>query len=225
MMAQGDYAVLFDMDGVLVDSEFAMRATSIESLQRFGISPTHEDFKEFTGMGEDRFISGVAARYGLPYDPEMKEYAYRLFVKRAKEWVGVYSGAKQLLLDLRKDGFRLAVASAADMIKVQTNFSCIGISESFLDALVTGSEVERKKPFPDIYLRASEKIGIPPSRCIVVEDAVSGIQAALAAGAVAIAVTTSFDRETLKNAGAAYIADDLPQVYLHITDWYNGFGR
>lgn len=221
-MDQNVYAVLFDMDGVLVDSEYAIRTAAIESLQRFGISPRHEDFMDFTGMGEDRFIGGVAARYGLKYHVEMKEYAYRLFVDRAKDWVKVFPGAKQLLSDLKRDGFRVAIASAADLIKVESNLSCIGIPDSFLDALVSGSEVERKKPFPDIYLRAQSKLGVPPARCIVVEDAVSGIQAARAAGSSAIGVATSFDEEMLRNSGASYVAHDLHQVYEFIIDWRSG---
>lgn len=213
------YAVLFDMDGVLVDSEYAMRATAMESLERFGIHPQHEDFRDFVGMGEDRFIGGVAAKYGLKYETEMKDYAYQLFVERAKDLVQVFSGARQLLDGLKQQGFRIAVASAADLVKVKSNLSCIGIAADYLDALVTGSEVERKKPYPDIYLRASEKVGMPPARCIVVEDAVSGIQAANAAGSAAIGVTTFFDLETLQKAGAAYVAGDLSEVHRFILEW------
>ena len=68
-------AILFDMDGVLIESEWLMRDTSIQSLAEYGVQARHEDFLEFTGCGEDRFVGGVAEKYGLRYDPAMKERA------------------------------------------------------------------------------------------------------------------------------------------------------
>ena len=82
-------------------------------------------------------------------------------------------------------------------------------------AIVTGSDVQRKKPAPDIFLKAAEKAGIDPKNCAVAEDSIAGIQAAKAAGMLALAVTTTFDREALENAGADYVTDNftvLPDI-------------
>ena len=78
-----------------------------------------------------------------------------------------------------------------------------------LDAIVTGSDVERKKPAPDIFLKAAEKAGLEPRFCIVAEDAIAGIMAAKAAGMRAVGVTTSFSADELKKAGADVVTDSL----------------
>ena len=191
-------AILFDMDGVLIESEWLMRATAIQSLAEHGVQAKHEDFLEFTGTGEDRFIGGVAEKYGLVYDPSMKERAYDFFGQRVMEETDVPEGVKQMLETLLSRGLKLAVCSAADRRKVLYNLKAIGIGEDQFSAIVTGSDVKRKKPFPDIYLEGARQIGMDPADCLVVEDAISGVQAAHAAGMHAAAVPTTFTLEELR---------------------------
>ena len=190
-------AILFDMDGVLIESEWLMRDTSIQSLAEYGVQARHEDFLEFTGCGEDRFVGGVAEKYGLRYDPAMKERAYDFFGQRVLEETDVPEGVRQMLETLHARGLKLAVCSAADRRKVMYNLMAIGVTEDTFGAFITGSDVERKKPFPDIYLMGAERLGVAPRDCLVVEDAVSGIQAAHAAGMDAVGVPTTFSREEL----------------------------
>ena len=190
-------AILFDMDGVLIESEWLMRDTSIQSLAEYGVQAKHEDFLEFTGCGEDRFVGGVAEKYGLRYDPAMKERAYDFFGQRVLEETDVPEGVRQMLETLHARGLKLAVCSAADRRKVMYNLMAIGVTEDTFGAFITGSDVERKKPFPDIYLMGAERLGVQPRDCLVVEDAVSGIQAAHAAGMDAVGVPTTFSREEL----------------------------
>lgn len=213
--------VIFDMDGVLVDSEDAMKTTSIESLRRFGINPQKDDFVEFTGMGEDAFIGGVAGKYGLEYSTEMKDYAYMLYVEKAKELVYVYPGVREILLKVKNRGFKVAVASAADLIKVKTNLACIGIKENFFDALVTGSDVANKKPNPEIFIKAAGKMKIDPADCLVLEDALSGIKAAKAAGMASIGITTAFSRDELTGLNPEYVTENIRQAYQKIIEWGN----
>ncbi len=195
-------AVLFDMDGVLIDSEWLIRAASIQALAEYGISAEHEDFLEFTGMGEDRFIGGVAEKYGLTYDPAMKLRAYDFYGQRVKEDAVVPIGVKEMLETLHSRGVKLAICSAADRRKVLYNLSALGVREDLFTAIVSGNEVARKKPFPDIYLRGAELVGEAPADCLVAEDAISGVQAAHAAGMDAAAVPTTFTREQLQNGAA-----------------------
>ena len=75
-------AVLFDMDGVLIESEWLMRASAIQALADYGVTARDEDFLEFTGCGEDRFVGGVAEKHGVPYDTAMKERAYDYYGSR-----------------------------------------------------------------------------------------------------------------------------------------------
>lgn len=191
-------AVLFDMDGVLIDSEWLMRDTAIQALEEYGVHPRHEDFLEFTGCGEDRFVGGVAEKYGLVYDVSMKARAYDFFGRRVMEETDVPEGVKEMIQTLRGRGLKLAVCSAADRRKVLYNLMAIGVTEDSFGAFVTGSDVERKKPFPDIYLEGARRLGVEPKDCLVVEDAVSGIQAAHAAGMHAAAVPTTFTKEELQ---------------------------
>ncbi len=190
-------AILFDMDGVLIDSEWLMRDTAIQSLAEHGVHAKHEDFREFTGMGEDRFVGGVAEKYGLTYDFSMKERAYDFFGERVMEETEVPEGVKQMLETLYSRGIKLAVCSAADRRKVLYNLMAIGVSQNIFKAIITGSDVTRKKPFPDIYLKGAEAVGEAPADCLVVEDAISGVQAAHAAGMDAVGVPTTFSKEEL----------------------------
>lgn len=195
-------AILFDMDGVLIESEFLMRATAIQSLADYGVQAKHEDFLEFTGMGEDRFVGGVAEKYGLKYEFAMKERAYDYYGQRVKAEAHIPEGVKEMLETLHAKGIVLAVCSAADLRKVRYNIQAIGVDESLFTALVTGSDVARKKPFPDIYLEGARRVGMDPKDCLVVEDAVSGIQAAHAAGMDAVGIPSTFTPDQLKEKAA-----------------------
>ena len=206
-------AILFDMDGVLIDSEYLMRASAIRALADYGVQAKHEDFVEFTGMGEDRFVGGVAQKYGLKYEFAMKELAYDYFGKYVMEETEVPEGVKEMLQVLHGKGLVMAVCSAADLRKVKYNIQAIGVDESIFSALVTGSDVERKKPFPDIYLEGARRIGMDPKDCLVVEDAISGVNAAHAAGMDAAAVPTTFSKEELKErVNPEYILDHIKEL-------------
>ena len=206
-------AILFDMDGVLIESEHLIRAAAILALADYGVTAKHEDFLEFTGMGEDRFVGGVAEKYGLVYKTEMKERAYDYFGQRVKEEAHVPTGVKEMLEILHSKGLTLAVCSAADLRKVRYNLMAIGVDENIFSALVTGSDVERKKPFPDIYLEGARRVGFDPSECLVVEDAISGIQAAHAAGMDAVGVPTTFSKEVLQEkADPEYLLNEIREL-------------
>ena len=206
-------AILFDMDGVLIESEYLMRASAIKALADYGITAKHEDFREFTGMGEDKFVGGVAEKYGLKYEFAMKELAYDYFGQDVKEMAEVPAGVKQMLTALHEKGLVLAVCSAADLRKVRYNIQAIGVDESIFTALVTGSDVERKKPFPDIYLEGARRVGIDPKDCLVVEDAISGIQAAHAAGMDAVGVPTTFSKEELaERVNPEYLLNEIKEL-------------
>ena len=202
--------IIFDMDGVLVDSEDAITRAALQTLREdYGLPAQYEDFKPFTGMGERVFIGSVAQKYGVAFCEQMRTRTYQIYCDTARDRVTVFPWSRTLPKQLKALGYRIAVGSAADDIKVQCNLRCIGADPSDFDALVTASEVVRKKPDPEIFLRCAEKCGIDPHECLVFEDAVSGVRAAKAGGMRCIALTTSFDRETLLDAGADRVEDDL----------------
>jgi beta-phosphoglucomutase-like phosphatase (HAD superfamily) len=200
-------AVIFDMDGVLLDSEYAMRTAAMQALKEWGVTADHPDFTPFVGTGEDRFIGGVAELHGVPYTPDMKHRAYQIYLETCEDTVVRFPNIPETFEKLTDMGLNLAIASAADDIKVQANISVAGINPMFLGAIVTGDDVQKKKPNPDAFLLAAERLGIEPEYCVVIEDAKSGIQAALNAGMKAIGITSFFTKEDLLEAGADFVAE------------------
>ena len=190
-------AVLFDMDGVLIDSEELMSKAGIMALHDFGIEAVPEDFIPFVGRGEDLYIGGVAQKYGHAYDVAMKARAYEHFGEYVETEAFVPAEVPEVLYQLRDLGLRIAVCTSADWAKVVHNLRAMGVTADVFDGIVTGDRIQRKKPDPEIYLTGAELVGIAPEKCAVVEDAPSGIKAAHAAGMLAIGIDTSFPEEQL----------------------------
>ena len=205
--------VIFDMDGVLVDSEDAMAEMTKKALHDgWGIDCDVEEFRKFRGMGDKVYIGGVAEAHGVPYEEAMKTAAYGLFCENAPRLVRVMDWSVPVIEALEARGYKLCVASAADRVKVEANLACLGRGMGDFAAVVTGADVKRVKPAPDIFLKASALCGVDPSEALVCEDALSGVRAAKSAGMTAVAVTTSFERDELLKAGADYVFDDLREM-------------
>lgn len=191
-------AAIFDMDGVLTDSEPLINSAAIAMFRELGLTVRPEDFRPFIGTGEDRYIGGVAELYGFPLDlPSAKRRTYEIYLELVPTRLQVFPGAQDLVKACRAAGLRIAVASSADRVKVEANLEQIGLPISSWDAVVTGEDVLAKKPAPDIFLKAAAKLGASPKECVVIEDAVNGIEAARAAGMRCVAVAQSFDPERL----------------------------
>jgi len=204
-------AYIFDMDGVLCDSEeFIAEAACrmFAALYQTEVKPA--DFAPFIGMGEDRFIGGVAEQYGITLTmPRDKEQTYRLYAECVQERLRPVAGVVEFIRAAAARGLRVAVATSADRFKMDVNLQAIGLEAELFDALITGSDIARKKPAPDIFLKAAEQLGFAPPECVVFEDAVSGVQAACAAGCRCVGVTTSFSDEVLRQAGADQTIPDF----------------
>lgn len=211
-------AVLFDMDGVLVDSEAFIAEAAIAMLaERYGVKATREDFQPFIGKGEDKFIGGVAEKYGVKIEigsdkAADKARTYELYFQLIRGRLKELPGAVDFVRECRARGLKLAIATSADRHKLEANLDAIGLFEADFDATVDGLQVERKKPFPDIYLEAARRLGVATADCLVVEDAVSGVAAAKAAGAACLALGGSFSEAELRAAGADYFAADLSKA-------------
>ena len=143
----------------------------------------------------------------------MKDYLYTCYGEHVKEEANIPDGVLDVLHTLRARGYRLAVCSSADRVKVLMNLSAIGADEALFDHLVTGTDIKNPKPDPEIYLTGAASLGLAPSECIVVEDAPSGIRAAHAAGIEAIGLATSFPADYLREqAQPDYLLPDLKSI-------------
>ncbi len=207
-------AIIFDMDGVLCDSErFICEAACRMFAQRYSATVHPDDFLPFVGAGENRYLGGVAEKHGITLKmPEDKSLTYAIYLDIIKGRLDPLPGAVAFIDSCRQRGLKLAVASSADRIKVDGNLAQIGLHPSRFDAIITGSDVEKKKPHPEIFLAAAAALHVPPVHCIVVEDAPNGIQAGKAAGCRCLGLTTSFDAPTLRSSGADFTAPDLARV-------------
>jgi beta-phosphoglucomutase len=187
--------VLFDMDGVLVDSEYFMSEAALLMFSELGIRAVSDDFLPFIGMGENKYLGGVAEKHGATIDiSRAKARAYEIYGEIVKGKLKPLAGAIEFVAKCRNKGFKLALATSADRVKMEVNLREIGLSSGTFNSIITGEDVENKKPFPDIYIKAALSIGLKPHECLVVEDAVSGIKAGKSAGCRCLAVTSQPDK-------------------------------
>jgi HAD superfamily hydrolase (TIGR01509 family) len=207
-------AVIFDMDGVMTDSEDMINEAAIAGLREYGIEPEPADFLPFIGMGEDHYIGGVARKYGLTYVPEMKARVYEIYLGLIAGRLTAFPGVHDLLEKLKVQGVRLAVASCADRIKIEANLEAIEVELAWFHVIVAGDEVQNMKPAPDIYLAAAEKLGVAPKSCCVIEDSINGIRAAKTAGMRCVAVAQSFAASELQAAAPDCIRHSVSSISL-----------
>lgn len=204
-------AVIFDMDGVLADSEPLINAAAIAMFKERGLSVQPDDFLPFVGAGEERYVGGVAEKYRYPLDVRAaKHRTYEIYLELVPQRLQPFPGVRELVRACREAGLRLAVASSADAIKVTANLQAIGLPPEVWDVVLTGESVQRNKPAPDIFLLAAEKLGVAADECVVVEDAVNGVRAAKAAGMRCVAVAHTFPAERLREADL--VRDTIAQV-------------
>jgi beta-phosphoglucomutase len=203
--------ILFDMDGVLVDSEAFICQAAIEMFKKNGLEAKPEDFTPFVGKGENAYIGGVAEKYNFPIEiVEVKAQTYAIYEEMVEGKLKALPGVFEFIEKAKSKGLKLAVATSADQVKMRINLRETGLSENTFDATVNGLEVKNKKPAPDIFILAAQKLGLPAQNCLVVEDAISGVEAAKAAGCKCLALTTSFSEKELKQAD--WIAPTLAQA-------------
>ncbi|HNR42309.1 MAG TPA: HAD-IA family hydrolase [Bacteroidales bacterium] len=210
--------VLFDMDGVLVDSESFICRAAIMMFKEIGLDVLPDDFIPFVGTGENSYLGGVAGKYGKPIEMEKaKARTYEIFGDLARGQLKALPGALELIKDCLGKGLRISLATSADRVKMEISLNEIDLPPSTFNTIITGLDVARKKPYPDIYIKAAESLGLEPSGCLVVEDSVSGITAGKAAGCKCLAVTTSFSPAELTEAD--WICSSLLQVPDDALNW------
>jgi beta-phosphoglucomutase family hydrolase len=201
MSAKG---VLWDMDGVLVDTgEFHFRAWR-DVLSKYDIAFTRDFHRETFGMNNAGILSRLL---GDKLTPELqseisdrKEEEFRAAIRGHAEPL---PGVRTWLMRLQEAGFRQGIASSAPIANIDALVDELGL-RPFFDAIVSGTDLPGK-PDPAVFLEAAEKLQVPPGDCIVIEDAVAGVEAARQAGLRCIAITTTNRAEAL---GAADVIVD-----------------
>ena len=187
-------AVIFDMDGVLVDSEPLHFASTNAVLAPHGARLEHDDYVGYMGMEEEAFFTELARRFELEVPAALlarRRLALTL-ERMAAEPLPPTPGALECLVGLSVQGLGLAVASAATRAQVELVVRLLGAGALF-GTLVSGDEVRAGKPAPDLFLEAARRLDVSPSECLVVEDSVRGVRAARAAGMQVLAMPPAGD--------------------------------
>jgi beta-phosphoglucomutase family hydrolase len=207
-------AVLFDMDGTLVDNmSFHTRALLEIAEQRFGVRLDPEQVnRDFSGKKNAEIFRILAKRDVTPEEAaaweEEKEERYRELYGPHR---AALRGARELLGRLRSEGVRTAVASAAPRRNLAFILDGLELRPLF-DAVVGQDDAPRGKPAPDIFLAAAARLGVEPTMCLVFEDAVNGILGARAAGMKSAGITTVSGPDALMQAGAEWTMPDLAEL-------------
>jgi HAD superfamily hydrolase (TIGR01509 family) len=208
--------LIFDVDGILGDSEgLAKRASVRVFAEMYGTTVDPDDFTEFIGTGPHRYMQGVAEKHGVAIDLDAAiEARHRHFVALLESGVDIrFPGTHALIAEARADaGWKLAIATSSPRAKALVTLEAARVDTSAFDAIIFGDMVTHKKPHPEIYLAAMAAIGLGPEVCVVIEDAITGIQAAKAAGCACLAVTNSFGGAQL--AQADRVVDSLEGITL-----------
>ena len=210
MKDNNHFGVIFDMDGVLVDTGWAHKQSWYDLAEKDGFKMSDDFFYKTFGMRNDQIIPMLTGQDTSSEEIERlslwKEERYRDIIA---EKLTLPSGVGELLGDLKNSGFLMAVGSSAPKDNLDLVLERVKIHDYF-DACVTGEEVTEGKPAPETFLKAAQKLGLSPNCCVVVEDAVQGVEAAIAAGMPVIAVTTTRERSAL--SAANIIVDDLSEL-------------
>ena len=186
-------AFIFDMDGVIIDSEKLHSITKVQAIRSFGVEVREAELnlESYVGRSAKSFFSDVIAKYPELGDDwkvlaKKKHELYQKILREDPDLKPI-DGIPELLDRLKEKGYRIGLGSSSVMANIQLVLGRFGILDYF-DAIAAGSEVENAKPAPDVYLLAASRLGIAPENCTVVEDATAGIVAAKAAGMRCIAV-------------------------------------
>ena len=204
--------IIFDCDGVLVDSERITCSVLAAMLTEVGIPATLDSaFEEFVGNSLVRCVAMIEEKLGAPlpetFVPDFKkrtEFALR-------ESLTPVAGIKEALAQIE---LPTCVASSGDHDKMRTTLGVTGLYSTFEGRIFSVTEVARSKPYPDVYLYAARRMETPPERCVVVEDSEIGVKAAVAAGMTVLGYAGVTDPGCLAKAGATPFEDmaELPSL-------------
>jgi HAD superfamily hydrolase (TIGR01509 family) len=191
--------VLWDLDGVLVDSAEAHYQAWVETCAKYAFPFGRATFQRTFGMNNAGIIATLAKRQVTPeLDGEISDYKEEVFRRAIRGHVRLFPGVKLWLERFQEAGIPQAVASSAPQANIAVIVDELSIRSCFA-ALVSGAEMPGK-PNPAVFLEAARRIGISPERCLVIEDSVAGVEAARRGGMKCLAVTTSNPRPLLGNA-------------------------
>jgi len=199
------------MDGVLVDSEPLHKRAKERAFQEFGIVLPESVYDSYKGRPDATMMPEVLTARGWAPD-KIQKLARRKdeVFDEIKHELAAVPGAVDFVL-WAETRYKIALATSASPRNRETAFAVLGIGDRF-HAMIDSTGHTRPKPDPEVFLLAMQQLNVKADECWIIEDSVNGLRAAKAAGSLAIAITTTFDRETLSAAGADFVVDSFPEV-------------
>ncbi len=206
------WGVIFDMDGVLIDSYRTHFISWKKALNRYGLDITEEQFSSTFGQTNKDILSKLFPFLDLDKIKVISEEKERIFRQLIKEDFPEMEGASDLIRSIHENGGLLGIGSSAPLENIKTVLSLLPAGRYF-QAIVSGSDISHGKPHPEVFLKTAEKLGISPSLCVVIEDAPAGIEAAKRAGCSVVGLVGTVSKDQLKDADM--IIDSLKELNPH----------
>lgn len=183
-------AFIFDMDGVIIDSEPLHAEVKRQTLEHYGFAVDDAELVRYVGRTTRSFFQSVITDSGRTdvNAEDMTEYKHRRYLAALQGKAGIepINGIPELLAKLKKMNIKTGLASSADPVIIEAVLTRFGVKDKF-QVVISGTEIPRSKPDPAIYLLTAERLMTAPEECVVLEDSQSGIAAAKAAGMYCIA--------------------------------------
>jgi len=174
--------IIFDCDGVLVDSEHLSIRLDVELLAQLGWPLSEAEVVErFVGRTDSAMRAEIEAHLGRDIGPEWTAFGER-YIRLFAEELEAVDGVADAIDAIQAAGYATCVASSGGLAKIRRNLARTGLADRFGDRIFSADDVEHGKPAPDLFLHAAEVLGVPPARCAVIEDSRHGVTAARAAG-------------------------------------------
>jgi len=208
-------AVIFDMDGLLIDSEPFWRKAHIAILAENGFVATEDDVRGMAGKGTSHVVEEWRQRFGwdVAKNPEIEQRIVERVHEEVKREGKEMPGVSRFIRELHAHGVPMAVASSSAPDLILAVMQRLGLRD-YMKALHSGKQEKRSKPFPDIFLSTARSLGVEPADCLVFEDSLNGIKAAKAAGMKCIAVPEEpYDRAVFAASQPNRIVASLKEMH------------
>ncbi len=205
-------AIMFDLDGVIIDTEPLHARTKRMAFEQFGVRVPDNMYAEFMGRSDEDMVEGIVKQFGPP-SLEWREVLARkheLFNALESE-IDLIPGAAEFIASAGSHFDKLALVTSATRRNQEYALRRFGL-ESFFDVIVTAEDITRTKPDPEPYLAGVSRLGVAAESCLVLEDSTNGIVSANAAGCAVVAITTSFTAEELAKASPRNVVSNYDEL-------------
>jgi beta-phosphoglucomutase len=205
-------AIIFDMDGVIVDTEPLHAESEQMTCREFGFDIPSSEWEGFKGRRIADIFGGIIRSKNSDQDPErMAQRSRDIFLELIGSKVPIVPGSVDFIRQVRQRVSKIALTTSTHVSVQRRIFELLDLASLF-DVITTGDEISHGKPDPEPYAKTVVKLGMDPARCAVIEDSDNGIRSAKAAGCVAIGITTTFPSKVLFACGADSVAENFAEI-------------